>query len=166
MHTAAMVEYTDCCKEHDIIPHPIGGGLTPVAQPLDSAPNCIVHKTVCDENTLRMPTQPLNARGYPDPPSRPQIAKWVKAGWENVTSTIIMRCFIRCGLLRKCDPAHVRAAHGLDKVKVSPVIADLVIDEDLISAQTIYVPADDAPHLGSEECMHDIGSIMDMNLEK
>jgi hypothetical protein len=67
----------------------------------------------------------------------------------------------------KCDyPAHVRAAHGLDKVKVSPVIADLVIDEDLISAQTICVPADDAPHLGSDECMHDIGSIMDMNLEK
>ena len=45
--------------EHGIIPHPVGGGLTPVAQPLDSAPNCIVHKTVRDENTLRMLTQPL-----------------------------------------------------------------------------------------------------------
>ncbi len=34
-----QVECTDCCKEHDIVPHPISGGLTAVAQPLDSAPN-------------------------------------------------------------------------------------------------------------------------------
>ncbi len=46
-------------------------------------------------------------------------------------------------------PAHVSAAHGLDKVKVSPVISDLVIDEDL------FLPADDVPHLGSVEWKHD-----------
>ena len=62
----SQIEYIDCCREHGIIPHPIGGGLTPVAQPLDSALNCIVHKTVRDENTVRMLRQPLNARGYPE----------------------------------------------------------------------------------------------------
>jgi hypothetical protein len=94
-----------------------------------------------------MLTQPLTRRGYADPQSRQQIAKWVEEGWEDVTSTIIMRCFIRCGLVRKCDyPAHVRAAHGLDQVKVSLVIAGLIMDESQISAEhTIFMPNDEAP---------------------
>ncbi len=56
---------------------------------LDSAPNAIVHKHVRDQNTLRVLSQPLNERGYPDPPSRPLLAKWVRDGWDLVTPTII-----------------------------------------------------------------------------
>ena len=144
---------------------PSGGGLTPVAQPLDSAPNCIVHKTVRDENTLRMLKQPLNARGYPDPPTRPQLARWVKAGWENVTETVIMRCFIRCGITRKCDyAADVRARHGLDGVKVSPVIADLVAAEDDFDSRSIFIPKDSALPPDEEEWMQEMSSILDMNM--
>lgn len=110
--------------------------------------------------------QPLNARGYPDPPTRPQLAKWVKAGWENVTATVIMRCFIRCGITRKCDySADIRAQHGLDSVKVSPVIADLVANEDDFSARSVFVPNDCAPPPDENEWMLDMSSIMDINME-
>ena len=75
-----------------------------------------------------------------------------------------MRCFIRCGITRKCDyPADVRAQHGLDSVKVSPVIADLVAAEDDFSAQSIFVPNDAAPPPNEEEWMHEMGLIMDIN---
>ncbi len=38
--------------------------------------------------------------------------------------------FIRCGILHKCDySADVRAQHGIDGMKVSPVIVDLVAGE-------------------------------------
>ena len=108
--------------------------------------------------------QPLNARGYPDPPTRPQLAKWVKAGWENVTATVIMRCFIRCGITRKYDySADIRAQHGLDSVKVSPVIADLVANEDDFSARSVFVPNDCAPPPDENEWMLDMSSIMDIN---
>ncbi len=57
----------------------------------------------------------------------------------------------RCGLVRKYDyPAHVRAAHGPDHVQVSPVIADLVMDESQISEHTIFMPIDKA-HTGTLE---------------
>jgi hypothetical protein len=103
------------------------------------------------ENTLRMLKQPEphNAHGYPDPPTRPQLARWVKAGWENVTTTVIMCCLIRCGITRKCDySANVRAQHGQDGVKVSPVIADLVAAEDVFSVRSIFVPSGGACNCG------------------
>ena len=157
-----QVEYQECCKEHGIHQHGIGGGLTCVGQPLDSAPNCIVHKHVRDENTLRMLKMPLNARGYPDPPSRPQLARWVKEGFDKVTPTIIMRCFIKCGTTRKCDyPAHVRKEHGLDSVRISPIIADLVADETDTTEQTVFNPSNEAPDKAA--WMQDMASIIDVN---
>ena len=90
----------------------------------------------------------------------------MKMGWENVTATVIMRCFIRCGITRKCDySAEVRAQHGLDSVKVSPVIADLVADEENFSARSVFVPNDGAPPPDEDEWMQDMGSIMDMNMD-
>jgi hypothetical protein len=47
-------------------------------------------------------------------------------------------------------------------VKNSPVIADLVVDEDLINAQTVFLPYDAASPPDEKAWMHDIGSIMDI----
>ncbi len=94
----------------------------------------------------------------PDPPSRPQLTHWVKAGFENATPTVIMRCFIRCRVTRKCDyPAHVRAEHGLDGVKVNPIIADLVANEGCVSAETVFLPCNDTPDPDTQAWMQDIG---------
>ncbi len=57
-----------------------------------------------------------------------------------MTATVMIRCFISCGILE-----HVNVTHGLDGVKVSPVIADLVAAEDDFSVRSIFVPNDDAP---------------------
>ncbi len=59
----------------------------------------------------------------------------------------------------------MRAQHGLDGVKVRPVIADLVAAEDVFSVRYIFVPNDDAPPPDEEEWIQEIGSIMDMNME-
>jgi len=108
--------------------------------------------------------QPLNIRGYPDPPTRPQIAKWVADGWSMVTDTVIMRCAIRCGVTRVSDysPEIVRK-HELDKVKISPVIADLVAGDTSTTEEAIFEAA--AESISDESWMQEMSSVMGIQLD-
>jgi len=119
-------------RNHGMFIYITKGGLTPCAQVWDAAGNGIVHQYVEAKNMERMLSAPLDSRGYPICMTRVELAHSVCEGLAKVTPEIIMRSAVKCGVARWFDfkPADVERARLRD-VKVSPIIADLVSNEEM-----------------------------------
>ena len=111
-------------------PHHLDGGITPVAQSLDIAPNAIVKHHPRKRYDVYAIDAPIDRQGYIKAPTRGMIAQWVLEGWEGVTAKTIVRSFVSSGLKKVADySAEDREKFGLDVMKVNGTIQD-VLNED------------------------------------
>ena len=146
-------------EENNMTMYNTKGGLTPKFQLMDIAANAIVHQHVENENMGRMLKSPLDARGYPICMTRVELARSVCEGWAKVTREVLLRSAIKCGIARWFDYSpDEQERMGLRKVKIDPIIADLVSNEELpIFDTTVLDP------LNLELC--DLGDILGLDPE-
>ena len=71
-------------------PHHLDGGITPVAQSQDIAPNAIVKHHPRKRYDVYAIEAPIDRQGYIKAPTRDMIAQWVLEGWGAVTAKTIV----------------------------------------------------------------------------
>ena len=77
------------------------------------------------ESVQRMLTAKTDSRGYPVCMTRVELAHSVSEAWDKVSSDLLRKCAVKCGIARWFDfPPNVVERAGLRSVRVDPIIAD------------------------------------------
>ena len=75
----------------------MGGGVTPLVQPLDVILNKIYKGYYRELYDLYMLNAPLNDKGHPISPSRQLCAQWAVKAWDRMPTELVVEAWKLCG---------------------------------------------------------------------
>jgi hypothetical protein len=111
-----------------------------------------------------MLTAPLDSRGYPVCMTRVELACSVSEGWNKLSPEILMRSAVKCGISRCFDYSlAAQEKAGLLKVKIDPIIADLVSQDDVKPIFNSCLPVSVEDPLNVE--LYDLGDVLGLDPE-